>query len=151
MSEYCVVIPAKNAAKFLASTLESVRQQTCPASEIVVVDDGSNDATAEVARAAGVTVMSHATSSGPAASRNRGVAATTAPLVAFLDADDEWMPDHAERLLHALAAEGAVFAGSGAQKFGAETGVLTADLADGASVDLRDALIIDNPVIQSAA
>jgi glycosyltransferase involved in cell wall biosynthesis len=149
--DYCVVIPAHNAARFVKSSIDSVRKQTIKAREVVVVDDGSGDETAALARAAGAVVIPRTDSSGPAASRNLGVAETSAPIIAFLDADDEWMPDHAERVIGALAAQHAVFAGSDAAKFGGETGVISAQLATGEAVDLRDALIVDNPVVQSSA
>lgn len=150
-TEYCVVIPAHNAAEFVSACLASVMNQTMQPREVVVVDDGSNDRTAHLARDAGATVISRAVSGGPSASRNLGVASTSAPIIAFLDADDEWKPDHAERLVAALAANDAVFASGAAEKFGSESGVLRATLASGSPIDLRDALIVENPVIQSAA
>ena len=150
MTDYCVVIPAHNAARFIATTLASIQRQTIVPSDVVVVDDGSSDQTAVVARAAGARVVIQSESKGPSASRNRGVAETSAPVVAFLDADDEWMPDHAERILRALAAEGIAFAGSDAERFGAESGVVKTALTNTEPVDLRDLLIRDNPIIQSS-
>jgi len=84
-----VVIPAWNAAATLAETLASVAVQSLPASEIIVVDDGSTDATAEIARSAGATVVAQS-NQGPAAAMNTGVAAARHGLIAFLDADDLW-------------------------------------------------------------
>ncbi len=150
MTDYSVVIPAYNAERFIASTLASINRQTLPPTEIVVVDDASSDQTAAVARASGARVVTQLSSKGPSASRNRGVAETQSPIVAFLDADDEWMPDHAERLLHALSADGIAFAGSDAERFGTESGVVRTALTGTEPVDLRDALISDNPVIQSS-
>lgn len=149
--DYCVVIPAHNAEQFVASTLASVQRQTVLPREIVVVDDGSSDRTAEIAAACGVTVITVLQSGGPSASRNIGVASTSTPVVTFLDADDEWQPDHAERLVAALCENNAVFASSAAEKFGSETGILRANLGSDAPIDLRDALIVDNPVVQSGA
>jgi GT2 family glycosyltransferase len=148
--EYSVVIPAFNAERFIAATLASIKRQTFPPKEIVVVDDGSSDQTAAVARASGARVVTQLSSKGPSASRNRGVAETQSPIVAFLDADDEWLPDHAERLLKALAADGIAFAGSDAELFGAESGVVPTALTGTDTLDLRDVLITDNPVIQSS-
>jgi glycosyltransferase involved in cell wall biosynthesis len=150
MIGYCVVIPAHNAEKFIGASLASVARQTCRPSEVVVVVDGSHDNTAGVARAAGARVIEQSPTRGPSASRNVGVADTRAPVVAFLDADDEWLPDHAERLLRALEASGAAFAGSNAERFGTESGVMTSALTGGEPLDLRDLLIADNPVIQSS-
>lgn len=88
-----VVIPVRNGAAFLAEALQSVQGQTRPADEIVVVDDGSTDDSAAIAEACdGVLVLRQA-QAGPAAARNAGVAATSGELIAFLDADDTWMPD----------------------------------------------------------
>ena len=148
-TDYCVVIPAHNAAPYVADTVASVPRQTVRRVEIVVSDDGSSDDTVAMARAAGATVLEHPSASGPSASRNRGVAATRAPFIAFVDADDEWMPEHAAALLEAMQAHGSVFAASGAEKFGSESGVLKAELRTDVAIDLRDILIVDNPVIQS--
>jgi mycofactocin system glycosyltransferase len=83
-ADVAVVIPARDRADLLAACLARVG----PAAEIVVVDDGSRDgrAIAAVAREGGARLVRHA-GAGPAAARNTGVAATTAPLVAFVDSD----------------------------------------------------------------
>jgi len=98
-----VVIPAYNASRYLGPAIESVLAQTVAPAEVVVVDDGSTDDTAAVgARYPGVTVLTQA-NAGAGVARNHGVAATTAPLVAFLDADDLWLPNKLERQLEELA------------------------------------------------
>lgn len=88
-----VVIPVYNAARFIGRALASVRAQTYPVDEIVVVDDGSTDGTAHVVKALPdkITVISQ-TNAGPSAARNLGVQHTGAELIAFLDADDVWLP-----------------------------------------------------------
>jgi glycosyltransferase involved in cell wall biosynthesis len=90
-----VVIPAYNAELFLNEALESVRAQTAPPSEVIVVDDGSSDRTLEIARRPGVTLLrqNHA---GPSEARNVAIRATAQPWIAFLDADDVWNPDKLE-------------------------------------------------------
>lgn len=100
METVSVVIPAYNAANTIAETLRSVLEQTWTALEVVVVDDGSRDATAEVAeRAAGgdprVRVLRQA-NGGVAAARNAGVAAATGAFIAPVDADDVWRPEKLE-------------------------------------------------------
>jgi glycosyltransferase involved in cell wall biosynthesis len=105
-----VIIPAYNAEATLDATLRSVRAQTHKTLEIVVVDDGSRDATGDIARAhaardARVRVITHE-NAGVAAARNRGIAETTAELVAPVDADDLWAADKIERQLDALARGG---------------------------------------------
>lgn len=97
-----VVIPAHNAAPFLAVALQSVLDQTARPLEIVVVDDGSTDGTHEVAERLAVRCLRQA-KAGPGAARNRGIAATRAPLVAFLDADDWLAPTRLERQVERMA------------------------------------------------
>jgi glycosyltransferase involved in cell wall biosynthesis len=88
------VIPVFNGERYLAETVESVIRQTYAPVEILVVDDGSSDRTRDVIRGFGAAVraveQSHA---GVAAARNRGIAAASAEFIAFLDADDVWLPD----------------------------------------------------------
>lgn len=83
-----VVIPARDAAATLPATLAALAAPTLPAAEVVVVDDGSTDATAALAAAhPAVTRVVATVGRGPGPARNAGVAATTAPLLAFTDAD----------------------------------------------------------------
>jgi glycosyltransferase involved in cell wall biosynthesis len=103
MADVSVVIPAYNATNFLAETLASVFAQTVPPAEIIVVDDGSTDDTAGIARDLGVTVISRA-NGGISAARNTGVRAARSEYVALLDADDLWMPEKLEVQVAALAA-----------------------------------------------
>ena len=99
-----VVIPAHNAAPTLARALESVLAQTHPVCEIIVVDDGSTDATAAVAeRTAGSAVRVIRQKCGGASSaRNAGIAVASGDVIALLDADDWWDP-------HKLSRQVAVF------------------------------------------
>ncbi len=89
------VIPTYNRKEALSGAIESVLQQTRPADELVVVDDGSTDGTARaVASRFGTAVrLVRQPRRGVAAARNAGVRASTAALVAFLDSDDTWLPD----------------------------------------------------------
>lgn len=105
-----VVIPAFNAERTLDETLRSVRVQTHRALEIVLVDDGSTDATRAVAERhaaldARVTVL-HQPNAGVAAARNAGWRHTKAEYLSFIDADDLWAPTKIERQLAALHALG---------------------------------------------
>ncbi len=104
MSRYSVVIPAFNAATTLGDAIESVLGQTIPPAAVVVVDDGSTDGTADVARQFGapVTVICQP-NAGPGAATTRGFQSTDTPLVASLDADDLWLPHKAERQINYLA------------------------------------------------
>ena len=94
-----VVIPAYNASRTLAQTLRSICAQTYEQLDVIVVDDGSTDGTAAVAASFGdprVRVITQA-NAGHAAARNTGIAAATSRYVAFLDADNLWLPDKLER------------------------------------------------------
>ncbi len=104
MEHVAVVVPCYNAAAHVGSALAAVLAQTCPPVEIVVVDDGSRDSSRDVvAGIAGVRLLAQP-NRGAAAARNAGIAATTAPLLAFLDADDIWSPDSLAQRLAVLAA-----------------------------------------------
>lgn len=93
-----VVIPAYNCAATIAATLASVAGQTVSAIEIIVVDDGSRDATRDVvstlARSDDRVVLVSQANTGASAARNRGVRMAKAPVVAFIDGDDLWAPHH---------------------------------------------------------
>jgi glycosyltransferase involved in cell wall biosynthesis len=95
-----VVIPAYNASNTLERAIASVCAQTWPAHEIIVVDDGSSDSTADVAKTFGSVLVIQQANSGVAAARNAGARAATGDWLAFLDADDWYAPDrlrlHAE-------------------------------------------------------
>ena len=83
-----VVIPARDAEAMIGRTVAAARAQELDGPfEVIVVDDGSTDDTARVAADAGARVVSNGEPAGPADARNAGVAASTAPLIAFTDAD----------------------------------------------------------------
>jgi glycosyl transferase family 2 len=89
-----VVIPTFNCAAYLAEAVRSVLDQTHPAAEIIVVDDGSTDDTASVVATFGGSVTYlRQDNAGVAAARNAGLARATGQFIAFLDADDFWAPD----------------------------------------------------------
>ena len=91
-----VVIPAFNREHLLAEALASVHAQTLRPAEVLVVDDCSSDATAEVAERLGATVLRHATNQGAASARNSGFDAAGQEWIALLDSDDRWLPWHLE-------------------------------------------------------
>lgn len=101
MPRISVIIPAYNAKAYLAETLASVEDQTYRDWEVVVADDGSTDGTVEVAEAFGerCLVLRGASNEGPAAARNRAITASSGELLAFLDADDLWLPSYLERMV----------------------------------------------------
>lgn len=94
-----VVIPAFQRAGHVERTVRSAQaQMPRPPAQVIVVDDGSTDGTAELAQAAGATVLRQASNEGAAAARNRGMLAADHPWVALLDSDDEWLPHHLDLL-----------------------------------------------------
>lgn len=95
-----MIIPAFNASRTIALALMSIASQTVGAYEIIVVDDGSTDNTAEICRRKNVKVIS-TKNQGPGAARNVGVREATGDIVMFLDADDTWMPTKIEKHLDA--------------------------------------------------
>lgn len=91
---FAVIVPAWNAATTLARALDSVLAQTYPAHEVIVVDDGSQDGTADVAAGYGDRVrLIRQANSGVSAARNAGAAAASAEWLCFLDADDWYYPE----------------------------------------------------------
>jgi glycosyltransferase involved in cell wall biosynthesis len=98
-----VVIPAHNGEATLARALDSVLAQSHPPQEIVVVDDFSTDGTAAIAGSyRGTRLLTLDRRRGAAGARNAGVADAKGTWVAFLDADDEWLPSKLEKQVEAL-------------------------------------------------
>jgi GT2 family glycosyltransferase len=94
-----VVIPAFNRAELLPRALRSVAsQRPRSAAEVIVVDDGSADETAEVAEACGARVLRHQHNLGVSAAKQTGLQGARQPWVALLGSDDEWLPDHLQNL-----------------------------------------------------
>lgn len=96
--EISVIIPVYNGQRFLAQAVNSVLKQTVPPGEVIVVDDGSTDGSADIARSFPTPVCTiFQENKGPAAARNAGVKEARGQLIAFLDADDIWLPEKLAR------------------------------------------------------
>jgi glycosyltransferase involved in cell wall biosynthesis len=105
-AEVSVVIPAYNAARTIGKTVDTVLAQTFPDFELIVVDDGSKDDTADIVEAVGdsrVTCV-RTQNGGVSVARNRGLERASGRYVAFLDADDAWKPAKLERQHAAMKA-----------------------------------------------
>ena len=97
-----VILPVHNRADVLARAIQSVLDQRLAAFELIVVDDGSTDGSAGVARSFGdkrIKVIELGENRGGNAARNAGVRAATAPIIAFLDSDDTYLPEKLERIV----------------------------------------------------
>lgn len=101
-----VVIPNYNYAGYIGQAVDSVLAQTYRRVEVVVVDDGSNDDSLDVLAAYGgrVSVIEQR-NAGVAAARNTGVAASSGEMVAFLDADDVWLPEKLQKQIEKITSD----------------------------------------------
>lgn len=97
-----VIVPMYNAARFIAEALASIRSQTVAVDEIIVVDDGSTDDGAEIVLAQPQVRLMRKPHSGIGDTVNVGIALARGGLIAFLDADDRWLPDKTARQIAAL-------------------------------------------------
>lgn len=152
-----VIVPAYNAAAYVARTLASVRAQTFGDFEVVVVDDGSTDATAQVVQEAVDADprfrLIRQPNGGVAVARNRALREARGRYVANLDSDDLWRPKFLERTFAALEAAGpdAAFAFARSQWIDADDQLLPgAEPAPAAKVDYRE-LLLRNPVGNGSA
>jgi glycosyltransferase involved in cell wall biosynthesis len=141
-----VVIPAHNAAAFLPRCLGSVFAQTLKPEEVVLVDDGSTDNTAALARELGAKVISQP-SEGPAGARNTAIRNASSDWIALLDADDRWHPEKLERQAASID-PGTVLVYTGVRIFN-DSGVLDAHPAVDA-VATRKMLRYRNPITASS-
>jgi hypothetical protein len=130
MSGVSVVIPTRNRSALLATTLRSVLWQSDVVLEVIVVDDGSTDATPEVVAAAGdsrVTLVRLDRPRGPAAARNLGAGRATGEWVGFVDDDDVWAPDKLARQLRVADATDRGWAYVGAVAVGERLAIVSGD------------------------
>ncbi|MFM8862681.1 MAG: glycosyltransferase family 2 protein [Acidimicrobiia bacterium] len=150
-----VVITVRNGERYLSAAVTSILEQSTPPAEIVVVDDGSTDDTVGVLAGFGDAVrLVRQSARGAAAGRNRGIAASSGDVLAFLDADDLWTPHslarRLERLVEADAPDGV---------FGRTTQFVSPDLpeheahrlrirAEPASAPLLGALVVRREVAE---
>ncbi len=101
------IIPVHNGENYLTEAIQSVLDQTVAVYEIIVVDDGSTDGTADLLAtfAPPVRVVRHPRAQGPAAARNRGIEEARGDFVTFLDHDDLWVPHKLESQLNGFRAD----------------------------------------------
>jgi GT2 family glycosyltransferase len=97
-----VIIPVYNGSAYLAQAIQSALNQTLPADEIIVVDDGSTDETLAIAGSFPFVKVHSQENAGVARSRNRGVELSSSKWIAFLDHDDIWEPRKLEQQMKAI-------------------------------------------------
>jgi glycosyltransferase involved in cell wall biosynthesis len=107
-----VVIPCRNMGAYVGAAIDSVFAQTYAAHEVIVIDDKSEDSTLQVLESFGRRITAlRGPGRGSSVARNLGILAATGDHIAFLDADDLWLPHKLERQAKLLSAEcGFVFA-----------------------------------------
>ncbi len=109
---FSVIIPCYNAGPWVAQCLRSVAEQTHPAHETIVIDDGSSDDSVEQIRNSGVPVrLVQTTRANGAGARNAGIEIATGDWAAFLDADDYWYPEHLARVVSLVSGRDAAYMG----------------------------------------
>ncbi len=102
MPKVSVIIPAYNAGKYIAETMDSVLVQTYSDFEIIVVDDGSKDQTVSIVKQFKIKYpekvkLIQKENGGPASARNAGIKVAVGEYIAFIDADDLWLPQKLEK------------------------------------------------------
>jgi GT2 family glycosyltransferase len=121
-----VIMPTRNREQQLAAAIESVQAQTYPHWQLIVIDDGSRDGTSdyltELCARDGRIIALTTPSLGAAVARNRGVAAASGDIIAFLDSDNTWLPHFLEYSLAGMAQQGsnAVYCGMRVHRDGGE-------------------------------
>jgi glycosyltransferase involved in cell wall biosynthesis len=100
-SKISVITPAYNAENYIADAIKSIREQNYDNIEIIIIDDGSTDATATICKSLDVILIQQE-NLGISAARNTGLKAASGDLIAFLDADDLWFKDALKTLLDLL-------------------------------------------------
>lgn len=104
MTRFSVIIPCRNAAAYIDTALASVRAQSVPPHEVIVVDDGSTDGSGERVAAHPDVVLLRMEGAGAPAARNAAIDVASGDYLAFLDADDRWLPEHLARAAASIEA-----------------------------------------------
>ena len=99
-----VILPVYNGERFVAEAVESVLAQTYTPLELIVIDDGSTDTSAEILARYPAARLIRQPNAGVAAARNRGIAESSGEILAFIDQDDRWRSDKLEHQIAYLEA-----------------------------------------------
>jgi glycosyltransferase involved in cell wall biosynthesis len=138
-----VVIPTYNFGRFLAAAIDGALAQSVRPDEVVVIDDGSTDETADVvSRFAEVRYVKQG-NMGVCVARNRGVASTSSDYIAFLDADDIWEPTKLERQMEKFRSDAQVgLVHCGMSEFDSDTGEIISFRLEGLEGWIADELLL---------
>jgi glycosyltransferase involved in cell wall biosynthesis len=148
-----VVIPVLNGAEFIAKAISSVLEQTMSDLELIVIDDGSTDATPQIVRAFRDPRLRYfyQPNRGLSGARNTGIRQARAPWIAFLDCDDYWMPRKLEAQLEAATAAPEVGLVYCAGTYRNVAGDMLADLPAVVEGNALEQLLVGNCVAGSAS
>ncbi len=105
-----VIIPVFNRQSTIDRAIKSVIAQEFPAHELIVVDDGSTDSSAAIAQQNPGVICLQQSNQGVSAARNAGIKAATGEWIAFLDSDDEWLPEKLREQKSALQTQATIHA-----------------------------------------
>jgi glycosyltransferase involved in cell wall biosynthesis len=154
MPRVSVIIPTHNRAEFLRSAISSVLRQTYRDFELIVVDDASADSTHEVVTSfhgRDIKYVRHDVNKGDAGARNTGLLNSTGDYVAFLDDDDEWLPEKLQAQVELLEASSAKIGGvyTGLLRVNKATGKILDVIIPTKRGDLFREIFIDSPIVTS--
>ncbi len=149
MCKVSVVIPTYNYGQFIGEAIESVLVQTLPASEIIVVDDGSTDETEEVVSLFGDKVRYlRQENRGVSSARNNGTANSSGQFVAFLDADDIWESTKLKKQFAKFREDSEIgLVSCGMREFDSQTGETIAIHLEGSEGWVAGDIVLGRPVI----
>lgn len=148
-----VIIPNYNYGRFIGVAIESALAQTLPPIEIIVVDDGSTDDSAQIVESFGGKVrLIRQQNGGVGKARNVGAASSTGDFLAFLDADDVWIADKLEKQMRLFEDESVGYVSCGMREFNTESGETISEfIPAGEDWTTENVLLFKTPIVASGS